>query len=191
MSDNHQSTTGTLIARIEAGDSGAVDEFFGRLMPSLREVARTVLNRFSCVRMDVDELVSEFYLKSFAQLGAQHFNTSQHLISAAYSRMYWFVLDTLRSRKLIVPGTHTLSEEASNQTGVQTHVEKDDLIEVVWSALDTLPEDLRTIVQRRLTDELSYAQIAAELNIGSATAHERFQKAMQKLRAIVDSADQR
>jgi RNA polymerase sigma factor (sigma-70 family) len=160
-------------------------------MPSLREVARTVLNRFSCVRMDVDELVSEFYLKSFAQLGTQHFKTSQHLISAAYKRMYWFVLDTLRSRQRIVPGTHTLSEEASNETGVQTHVEKDDLIEVVWSALDTLPEDLRTIVQRRLTDELSYAQIAAELNIGSATAHERFQKAMKKLRAIVDSADQR
>ena len=186
MANELTSTTAALLDRIESGDHAAMDELFGRLLPPLRDVAGRLLRRFSRIEMDVDELVNEFYLKSFVELGAEYFNTVDHLIATAYQRMYWFVQDTLRIRDCLVPGTHTIREEVSNETGVQTHVEKDDLIEVVWSALETLPVELRTVVQRRLTGELSYAQIAAELGIGAATAHDRFANAINRLRRIVD-----
>ena len=178
--------TTRLLSRINDGDRDAENQLFGRLMQEFRDVARRILSRFSRPSIDVDELVSEFYIKSFKTLGAKHFNSSEHLICVAYVRMYWHIHDVLKRQNMLQPETHQLTNEALTGTGIATRVANDNLIEIVWAELETLPDELRVVVQHRLTGGMTYQQIASELDVAPSTAHARFEEAIRRLRALVD-----
>jgi RNA polymerase sigma-70 factor (ECF subfamily) len=55
----------------------------------------------------------------------------------------------------------------------------------VWSALDGLPFDQRTVIVLREIDELSYEEIAASLNVAVGTVKSRLARARDNLRAAL------
>lgn len=186
MTTNH---TTTLLARIEDGDQEAENILFGRLMGELLNVGCGLLAKFDAPEVDAEDLVQEFYIKSFRKIGATRFNNSQHMIRVAYKRMYWTIHDILKRHRMLQPGTHQLTEEALSDTGIATRVAKDNLVEIAWAEMESLPEDLRIVVQRRLTDGLTYREISEELDISPSTAHDRFERAIELLRGILKIDD--
>lgn len=74
-----------------------------------------------------------------------------------------------------------------NQPSASEHQEQ---IDQLRDAIDALPADQRQMVQLRLADELSFAEIAEQLHLPLGTVLSRMRLALEKLRKILPSHEQ-
>lgn len=74
---------------------------------------------------------------------------------------------------------------AIEMTNAFAAVEQEDLRHAVESALATLPEEQREVLVLKIWGELTFAQIAVTLAIGSDTAASRYRYALQRLQAAL------
>jgi RNA polymerase sigma-70 factor (ECF subfamily) len=76
-----------------------------------------------------------------------------------------------------------------NSPVFRTHLEADDRREAIESALRELPEEQREVLALKIWGELTFEQIAAELNLSPNTAASRYRYALAALRKQLTSAD--
>ena len=165
------------------GDENNIEELFDTVMDQLHAKAQAVINRFSSVRnITPDELVNQFYIKLMRRLAGAviDFNNRTHFYNTAAQNFRWILLNT-KSQQAGEPDE--FSEELGPADSVADFVELNDEIAFLMKAIESLSENLQSIVNMYLYLDMTFQEIADDLGIAVSTAHERYNRALKELRA--------
>lgn len=163
-------TTADLLQRARLGDTEAVNELFGRYLPSLRRWARGRLPRWTRDLRDTDDLVQETLVQSLKHIGTfepRHEGALQaYLRQAVVNRVRDEVRRTTR-RGVAAEIDSRHPDTAASPLEEAIGAEALDRYE---AALQRLRSEEREVVVARVELGLSYQQIAASHDKPSADA---------------------
>ncbi len=179
------STTTRLLTRVCDGDLGAREILLARYLPLLRKWARGRLPAVGRDLAETEDLVQITLLRSLNHL--QSFNYERPGAFLAYLRT--ILMNALRDeirRGMRRPLTLSISiSEVANQSSVLDEVVGAEVMEAYEMALLTLSEEKRAAVLMRIEFDMSYEEIAAELQRSSVDGTR-----MMIVRALADIARQ-
>ena len=163
-------STLTLLTRARGGDSSALDELFGRYMPSLRRWARGRLPAWARDLADTQDLVQDTLFETFKHV--EGFEHRGHGALQAYLRQS--ILNRIRN-ELKRAGRRPAASELDPQLADSTQSPLEaaigvEAVERYDTALARLSEDDRELVVARLELELSYVDVAEATGRPSANA---------------------
>ena len=163
-------TTADLLQRARLGDTDALNELFGRYLPSLRRWARGRLPSFTRDLRDTDDLVQETLVQTLKHIGTfqpRHEGALQaYLRQALVNRVRDEVRRTTRRGVAEEIGTHHPDPAASP---LEEAIGSEALARYE-AALQRLRPDEREVLIARVELGLSYQQIAASHDKPSADA---------------------
>ncbi|MGB8634687.1 MAG: sigma-70 family RNA polymerase sigma factor [Rhodanobacteraceae bacterium] len=181
-SGNLENTT-RLIGRIRAGDGSARECLISRYLPMLRKWAHGRLPSYGRDLSETDDLVQITFLRALNRL--ESFESQRPGAFLAYLRTILMnaVREELRRRRTSPATTRLLDTLPSPQASVVEQAIGGQTLEAYERALSRLPENKRMGVMMRIEFEMSFQEIADELEMPSANASR-----MMVVRAIEDLA---
>ena len=173
-----------LVVRARRGDASAFDPLVRRHLRAAYAVALAVLGRPS----DAEDVAQEAFVKAYRALGSFRGD------SAFYTWLYRIAVNTARN-SLASRQRRPLDYEAglseSEQNNVEARLKHDDTPEAtvlseeirqtVNSAIEQLPEDLRTAIVLREIEGLSYEEIATAMDCPVGTVRSRIFRAREAI----------
>ncbi|HKN64976.1 MAG TPA: sigma-70 family RNA polymerase sigma factor [Gemmatimonadaceae bacterium] len=161
-----------LIARVRAGDSDALGELYARTGGALA----TLAHRLTGTREDAEDVLHDVFLGLPEAL--QHYNERGQLeawlrrVTARVALMR--IRSARRRREVDVP----LNIEAGAPNEDSLALER---------AVNELPDALRVVLVLKMIEGYSHAEIAELLEISQRASEQRLYRAIQMLRARLDS----
>lgn len=164
-----ESTT-RLIGRIRDGDDAARERLIARYLPLLRRWAHGRLPAYGRDLSETDDLVQITFLRALNRL--QEFESQRPGAFLAYLRTILMnaVREELRRRKSRPQATQPSDTLPSEQTSVIEQAIGAQTLHAYEQALTRLPEEKRLAVIMRIEFDMSYQDIANELERPSANA---------------------
>lgn len=165
-----------LVADALGGEQGAYE----RLMAKYREPIHRHVSRMVRDKGQVDDLVQESFIKAFTSLDSY---SSEYAFSTwLYKIATNHTIDYLRKKKL---ATFSIDQPVPGRTDEHTyelpdttyrpdrHVMADQRRERIQEAIDALPPKYHRVIVMRHQKEMSYDEIAEELDLplGTVKAH--------------------
>lgn len=188
-----------LVERAQGGDQRAFDQLVSKYQ---RKLGR-LLSRFIRDPAEVEDVSQEAFIKAYRALPSFRGD------SAFYTWLYRIGINTAKNY-LVAQGrraptsTEFDSEEAENFEDAsqlrdintpESLLLSKQIGQTVNSAMDALPDELRTAIVLREIDGLSYEEIAAIMNCPIGTVRSRIFRAREavaaKLRPLLDIAPDR
>ncbi len=150
-------------------------------LPRLRRYARAMLGD----RAAADDLVQDTLERAWSRIS--QWRAGSDLRAWLFGIMHNLRVDQLRRGAL---ATTSLDEDEAGNVPVRAT--QSDLLEVMdlESALRQLPEEQRQILLLVALEEMSYADIAALLDIPVGTVMSRLSRGRERLRAVMDGRQQ-
>jgi RNA polymerase sigma-70 factor (ECF subfamily) len=142
----------------------AVDQWGGRLRYWL--ASRTT---------DVDDIVQETFCKLIEQ-NRMPDRPAAWLFQVAANLLYQ---EARRKRR-----RKTREQQAATQEGIQPAYDSELLQQDVQIHLAKLPQELRDIVLLKIWGEMTFAEIARQVNVSTATAQRKYVDALSQLQSI-------
>lgn len=146
-------------------------------LPRLRRYARALVGS----REAADDLVQDTLERAWSRVA--QWQPGSELRSWLLAIMHNLRIDQMRRPALAVT---PLDEEAIE---LPTRATQNDLIELgeLEAALSCLPEEQRAVLLLVALEDMSYAQVAATLNIPAGTVMSRLARGRERLRGILDA----
>ena len=146
-------------------------------LPRLRRYARALVGS----REAADDLVQDTLERAWSRVA--QWQPGSELRSWLLAIMHNLRIDQMRRPALAVT---PLDEDAIDLPARATQT---DLIELgeLEAALSCLPEEQRAVLLLVALEDMSYAQVAATLNIPAGTVMSRLARGRERLRAILDA----
>jgi len=146
-------------------------------LPRLRRYARALVGS----REAADDLVQDTLERAWSRVA--QWQPGSELRSWLLAIMHNLRIDQMRRPALAVT---PLDEEAIELPARATQT---DLIELgeLEAAVSCLPEEQRAVLLLVALEDMSYAQVAATLNIPAGTVMSRLARGRERLRAILDA----
>jgi len=165
------------IKALQNGDHLAFGQLFDSSYEALCRYAYSILR-------DIDE-AEDVVQKTFCKLWDQRetLNIQSSISSYLYRIVHNDCINTIQQTTR--HQEHNLSYiSAMNNTGNSTmeHIENSDLQKAINSALAGLPPQCRRVFEMSRIEQLSYAEIATQLNISTNTVENHISKALKLLR---------
>lgn len=167
-----------------SGEQKAYENLMKRYQPQIYHLMLKMVHSAD----EAQDLVQEAFMKAFASL--PHFNYEYAFSTWLYKIASNNCIDHLRKKKLQM---FSIDAPVSHQDDTY-HYEIPDLTyypdreilqkersELIRSAIDELPENYRTVIQLRHTEELSYEEISEILKIPIGTVKARLFRAREML----------
>lgn len=165
-----------LVAEALDGDQDA----YQQLMQKYREPIRRHVSRMIRDKAMVDDLVQESFIKAFTSLGS--YSSDYAFSTWLYKIATNHTIDYLRKKKL---STFSIDQPPPGSDDARTyelpdttyrpdrHVMADQRRELIQEAIDALPPKYHRVIVLRHQRELSYDEIAEELDLplGTVKAH--------------------
>jgi len=177
-----QDTDEQLVARVQQGDKRAFD----LLVLKYQHKIIAIISRFVRDSAEVHDVAQEAFIKAYRALG--NFRGD----SAFYTWIYRIAVNTAKnhlvSRGRRPPATDVDVEDAEFLSGAdglrditspEHELMKDQLEEVVYKAIQSLPEDLRTALTLREMEGMSYEEIAEVMDCPVGTVRSRIFRARE------------
>lgn len=177
-----QDTDEQLVARVQQGDKRAFD----LLVLKYQHKIVAIISRFVRDSAEVHDVAQEAFIKAYRALG--NFRGD----SAFYTWIYRIAVNTAKnhlvSRGRRPPATDVDVDDAeflSSADGLRDinspehELMKDQLEEVVYKAIQSLPEDLRTALTLREMEGMSYEEIAEVMDCPVGTVRSRIFRARE------------
>lgn len=138
------------------------------------------LRRWVASRTDAEELLQEVFVLAAKDMAA---------LEAARSQKAWLIgiarnLVLAHRRRMAIRQTLSLTDEPA----ARAPAVEDERLDAVRHAIERLPEAQREVLQLRLIDELSYAEIAEALTVPIGTVRSRLHAAIAALRMRLGNA---
>src|SRR5262245_55097685 len=173
-----ESTISSLIGAAEGGESAAADTLFSMLYSELHRMAkRELARRGSPTSLSVTTLLHEAYLDIAAREGSR-FPDRARFMGYAARVMRGLIIDHARSRNAIKRGGEF--EITSLETELGEHLADAKELSSISDALDQLAKvepKLAELVDMKFFCGLSFAEIAALVNLSERTVQRRWEKA--------------
>lgn len=179
-----EDTDQQLVARVQAGDKAA----FNVLVLKYQHRVLKLVGRFVNDPAEAEDVAQEAFLKAYRALGSFRGD------SAFYTWLYRIAINTAKNalvsnRRRLVDfdldlqdpdqyERHAKLKEADTPEAVAL---TDEIREVVESALEQLPEDLRTAIVLRELEGLSYEEIAQAMDCPVGTVRSRIFRAREAI----------
>lgn len=188
-----------LVERAQGGDQRAFDILVGKYQ---RKLSR-LLSRLVRDPAEVEDVTQEAFIKAYRALPAFRGD------SAFYTWLYRIGINTAKNY-LVSQGRRAPTSTSFDNEEAETFEDGEQLRDVntpesvllskqigetVNSAMEALPEDLRTAIVLREIEGLSYEEIAGVMNCPIGTVRSRIFRAREavagKLRPVLDTAPDR
>ncbi|MBC6906923.1 RNA polymerase sigma factor RpoE [Saccharophagus sp. K07] len=177
-----QDTDEKLVARVQQGDKRAFD----LLVLKYQHKITAIISRFVRDSAEVHDVAQEAFIKAYRALG--NFRGD----SAFYTWIYRIAVNTAKnhlvSRGRRPPATDIDVDDAEFLNGAdglrditspEHELMKDQLEQVVYKAIQALPEDLRTALTLREMEGMSYEEIAEVMDCPVGTVRSRIFRARE------------
>lgn len=177
-----QDTDEQLVARVQQGDKRAFD----LLVLKYQHKIIAIISRFVRDSAEVHDVAQEAFIKAYRALG--NFRGD----SAFYTWIYRIAVNTAKnhlvSRGRRPPATDVDIDDAEFLSGAdglrditspEHELMKDQLEQVVYKAIQSLPEDLRTALTLREMEGMSYEEIAEVMDCPVGTVRSRIFRARE------------
>lgn len=174
-----------LVRRVQAGEKAAFD----LLVKKYQQKVMNLVSRYIKDNAEVLDVTQEAFIKAYRAL--PNFRGE----SAFYTWLYRIAINTAKNFLVAKgrrpPGSDVDANEAesySNADSLREHASPERLIlsqelkQILFDAIERLPKDLRTAIELRELEGLSYEQIAEEMNCPVGTVRSRIFRA----REIID-----
>ena len=184
-----------LVERVQRGEKRAFD----LLVTKYQRKLTRLLARFIRDPGEVEDVVQEAFIKAYRALPAFRGE------SAFYTWLYRIGINTAKNY-LVAAGRRTPTTTEFDSEEAETFEDGDQLRDIntpesmmmtreiadtVNAAMDVLPEELRTAIQLREIEGLSYEEIAAMMNCPIGTVRSRIFRAREaiaeRLRPLLDT----
>lgn len=175
-------TDGDLIRLVREGSVSACETLVRRYAPQLMAICRARVRS----PHNAEDLVQESFLRALNALDSltdgERFGPWVRSIAINLCR------DTARTRcRREEHGSHDGGHGASPDTAVvhvppDREIEREEDHELLWEAIDALPEECREVVLLRYFDDCGYDEMAALLEVSRATINARLAKGRSILR---------
>ncbi|HJQ20721.1 MAG TPA: RNA polymerase sigma factor [Gemmatimonadaceae bacterium] len=169
-----------LIAQWKAGDQRAASALVTRHASALARFAAS-----SGARDDIDELVQDTFVRAFASLDG--FRGDSSFRTWLFSIERRLVLDRQRSRKRHQPPEELRDDAAATASDPLDEVVATESEARVRRAIDRLTPTQREVFLLRVTEGLSYREIAAALDSTEGAARVHYHNAMRVIKEFVDA----
>jgi len=177
-----------LIARVQRGDKKAFDI----LVLKYQHKIVNVISRYIRDSSEVLDVAQESFIKAYRAL--PRFRGD----SAFYTWLYRIAINTAKNH-LVAQGRRPPSEDIDSAeaeqydgaSGVKEYATperlllKDEIEEVVFRAIEELPEDLRTAITLRELEGLSYEEIAEVMDCPIGTVRSRIFRAREAIHSKI------
>jgi RNA polymerase sigma-70 factor (ECF subfamily) len=190
--------TQMLLEQVRAGDARAFEQLFARHRPELRQFIELRLDAQMRARVDASDIVQETQLEVFCRLAdfleRQPMPFRLWLRKTAYERLLKIRRHHVDVAQRTVRREVALPEQSSLELAQQLlapgstpsqHLDKRELVRRVRQALARLADADREILLLRNFEGLSNQDAAQVLGIESATASQRFGRALLRLRKLL------
>ena len=169
-----------LVQRVQAGDTGAFDV----LVQKYQHKVVNLVGRFVSDHAECQDIAQDSFIKAFRAInsfrGDSQFYTWLYRIAANTAKNY------LASRARKSPG-YTIdvddAEHFEGESGLKEYANPENLLlteeikATIFSAIERLPEDLKSAISLREIDGLSYEEIAQVMDCPIGTVRSRIFRA--------------
>jgi len=152
-----------------------------RLLPRLRAFARSLAQS----QHAADDLVQQTVEKALRNLDG--FTPGTRLDSWLFRIMRNGWIDDARARRRLEPIDEVAEAELSGEDGRETVMSRLEL-RAVARAMDSLPEEQRTVLMLVCVDGMRYREAALALGVPEGTVMSRLARARRALAAMLDGA---
>jgi RNA polymerase sigma-70 factor (ECF subfamily) len=183
-----------LVERVQRGEKAAFDI----LVRKYQHKIANLISRYVRDHSEVQDVAQEAFIKAYRAL--PRFRGD----SAFYTWMYRIAINTAKNHLVArgrrLPATDIDAQEAEQYegaVGLKEHATpenmllRDEVETTIFSAIDQLPEDLRTAITLREIEGMSYDEIALAMDCPIGTVRSRIFRAREaideKLRPLVSN----
>ena len=173
-----------LVERVQAGDKQAFD----LLVIKYQSRVINVINRYLRDPVEAMDLAQEAFIKAYRAL--PNFRGE----SAFYTWLYRIAINTAKNflvaQSRRPPGNDIEATDAEQFEGPSALKEtatpesmllRDEIQKVIFSAIETLPDDLRTAITLRELEDMSYKEIAEAMDCPIGTVRSRIFRAREAI----------
>lgn len=183
LDENDQDRPGsvTQVLRRVGQDDLSGDRLFQAVIDNLTRKARVILSEFPRQqnRVAPEDLVNEFITRLLLKLAPADIRNRGHFYALACRNFHWILLDLAKKRRV---EPYVQEDAPGVGTGPGVHAEQRDTYEAVVKYMeDAFPEEDRLIFDCRVSLDMTYEQIADELNIPRSSVSARYQRMRAKL----------
>lgn len=181
---SEQVTDQVLVARVQSGDKHAFD----LLVLKYQHKIIKLVSRYVRDQADALDIAQEVFIKTYRAIGKFRGD------SAFYTWLYRIAINTAKNyivaQKRRPPGSDIDATEAEQYAGADDlkdintpeHVLlRDEIEKTIFSAIEALPEDLRTAITLRELEGLSYEDIAEVMACPIGTVRSRIFRAREAI----------
>ncbi|MBK8969257.1 MAG: RNA polymerase sigma-70 factor [Saprospiraceae bacterium] len=166
-----------LLRRFREGDEAALDRLFETYYGYLFKIACSILSDPALAK----DCVQEVFVRFWQKRGELEVKTT--LKGYLQRSIINECLGQLRKRKLPAAPEEASLRLPDPAASAQQTLEMESLNALVQAAVDRLPEQCRLIFRMSRLQELSYREIAEQLEISPKTVENQIGKALRQLRA--------
>lgn len=173
-----------LVRRVQAGEKAAFD----LLVRKYQQKVINLVSRYIKDNAEVLDVTQEAFIKAYRAL--PNFRGE----SAFYTWLYRIAINTAKNflvaRGRRPPGSDVDANEAESYANVDALREQasperlilsEELKQIVFDAIDKLPKDLKTAIELRELEGLTYDQIAEQMNCPVGTVRSRIFRAREMI----------
>jgi RNA polymerase sigma-70 factor (ECF subfamily) len=193
MNDTHQ--LGALLERCRTGDPEALNALLGKLRPYLRLLVRSQLGPDLGRQPDASDLVQESLLRiyrGFSQFAGQNVpellgwvgQIANHVV-VSWERHQGA---GKRNHRREVCGTRFLAGAFSGDSTPEQRLMRDEEAARLAEAMERLPEAYREVIQARVFDQLSFANVSERTGKSVGALRVLCLRAIQRLRKEMGAA---
>ena len=169
-----------LIARWKAGDQRAATQLVERHAPALARFA------VSCgVREDIDELVQDTFVRAFGSLDGFRGDSSFRTWLFTIERR--LMMDRRRAEKRRPAGLEISEEDATTEYDALDDVMAGEAEAQVVAAVQRLTPTQREVFMLRVTEGLSYKEIADTVGTTEGAARVHYHNALRTMKEVLDA----
>ena len=187
---NQDETDIILVRRVQNGDKQA----FNLLVEKYQFRIKHLVSRFIKDSAEQEDVVQEAFIKAYRAIARFRGD------SAFYTWLYRIAVNTAKNY-LLAASRHPPSEDVIIDERVSSHdaerlvehnspekiMQNDQLVAAIKHSINTLPAELKEVIQLREFDGLSYEDIAVAMNCPIGTVRSRIFRARQTIsHAIAD-----
>ena len=187
MGGQRESTELELIDRALAGDRSAFSELVQRnqerLFASMMQVTGSP--------EEAEEVVQEAFIRAFIKLDS--FQKNSQFFTWIYRIAFNSALTRQRKKRAKISLDQIREEKGMEVVGDHATVDepmlRDERVQLVRQAIDTLTHEHRQILILREMDEFAYEEIAEILQISIGTVRSRLSRARNQLKLAIESME--